>query len=180
MSDTKLPPAASRSGKNAYYIQCPVVEHSAAYCACLDKLQKIRDKAPSTNSLAACEGGLRTGRCQAAGMEQAELLHGEAIYFVARETLATKPGPAWSYESKPAPKVLMPPKPPTAQGVRIDTGGYSDAINAAVRATPAQSPVAVAAPIPVPPAAPVARVSPPAMVAGESPIQYARRIAATR
>jgi hypothetical protein len=185
MSETKLPPSASRSGTNAYYFgSCSVVGHSPAYCVCLNKIEKVKTRAPDAPS--GCAEAISHGRCMADSMRQSEELQGQALYFIARETIATGLAkiPAWSVETpemcKHNPHVTPAAPARAATVIAANTGGsYADAINAAVKElsaapTPTPAPAPIAAAIAAKPAAPRPPMNP-----GETPMQYARRLAAT-
>lgn len=178
MSTEKLPPSASASGKNAYYLGvCRHVGGNPSYAACLDKIARI-----AKNDVVLCRDcvdPVKHGTCQAKNMQQAEQLAGQALYFIPRDSIATSHNkiPAWSEESyqPPVPKVKATPAPAPL----IATGSYADAINAALKAAaPAPTPAPAAAVAVVASAAPVTPKPTPAMVPGETPIQFARRIAA--
>lgn len=157
---TRLPVSASESGKNAYYVPtCDVVEHAPAYASCLDKMKQIRNK---TGKFPACATAARQGRCKAAALRQEEELKGEALYFVPRVALVRTEHdgttPVWS--------TRMPPPKPKRRDLPANVGGdYADAINEAMKSLPV-------APRPAMPA--------PLMVAGETPMQFARRLSVIR
>lgn len=190
MSETKhYPPSASRSGTNAYYLaKCDIAGHAPSYAACLAKLDEI-EKGSGKHTSCAVAVGLH--RCQAHSMRAEELLQGRALYYVPRETIATNSdkSPAWSVVGRIAaeqgvgitttvPKVATPsiPKPPVA-----NLGGtYADAINAAMRTLPPSPQVTVTQTPAVAAAAIAQRTPAPAMQPGETPLAYARRVAASR
>ncbi|UUZ75565.1 hypothetical protein LP414_28005 [Polaromonas sp. P1(28)-13] len=158
---TRLPVTASESGKNAYYLpNCNVVDHVPAYCSCLDKIKQI--KAAGRSAFHECSTAARQGRCKAADMRQEEELKGEALYFVPRAGLTQAehggaPVPSWS--------ARMPTPKPKRRDLSTNVGGsFADAINEAMKSLPV-------APRPTMPA--------PTMVAGETPMQFARRLAVT-
>ena len=163
-TSTVLPVSASESGKNAYYLpNCDVVEHVPAYCSCLDKIKSIKARVKGYAS--ECASALRQDRCKAANMRQEEELKGQALFFIPRVALerteSTGEPIDWSARM---PTKRRPRATPTTNRITDAGGSFADAINEAMRALPES-------PKPTLPA--------PMMVAGESPMQYARRIAAT-
>lgn len=160
IEENKMQPlSASESGRNAYYLpNCEVIEHSPAYASCLDKLRQIKEK-KTNGRFTECVSAVRNGRCKAADMRQEEELKGQAVYFVARVALTIPASPNWdNYTPKSKPphqRFVVTTHSKANQG-----GSYADAINAAMQTLP--KPVFTA----------------PKMVAGETPIQFARRLAA--
>lgn len=187
--------SASESGKNAYYLgHCRHTHQNAAYCACLDKIKRVKanDRVDPV-----CADPIRNGSCQAVHMRKTEELAGRALYFVSREDWQkglTKL-PPWAVPADQSPVTDRPvPQMTEAQkrvrgGMRssgafgveaaVTLGGsYADAINAAMKSSVA--PVVVN-PEPTPVAAPQTPSAPDiARLPGESPIAYAKRRAAAR
>lgn len=179
-----LPITASESGKNAYYLpNCSIVEHVPAYCSCLDKIKRVTTRDKGVARFSECAHAIRHKTCKALPLRAEEVLMGKAIYFVSRvafeASISDGTGPDWTRlaaESKQRRR-----SPASAAPALSATGGYADAINAAMRALPVTAPASVAIPAASTPAPIVRPIMPASMtVAGESPMQYARRIAAAR
>jgi hypothetical protein len=165
MTDTTiLPPSASESGKNAYYLGgCKIVGQAPAYCACLDRLKNLAKHSD-------CDRAVRDHACQAKNMRAEELLQGKALYFIPRGAPSLGKSPAWSVEP--------PAKTGTPTTGTIDTGGYADAINAALSPVPATMAVTTLAMSPAKTIATTTYLNQPPINPGESPIAYARRCVA--
>jgi hypothetical protein len=183
MTTTKTPLEASLSGKNAYYLgTCRHTEHNPAYCACLDKIRRIDAGERLGPDLARCADAIRLSTCQAKNMRQAEELAGEALYFIPRESLNTSHNrvPPWSVEGAGTRPVKR--APPTPAPIIVAAGTYADAINAAMKEQPPAGLVSAVAKTPeqLLPRIEEARAAKPPIEPGETPIQYARRVAALR
>ena len=197
MEETKktYPPSASHGGDNAYYLKgCEVVGHQPAYAACLFKITEVRaDRLQST--FGACVDEIKCGRCKATGMLQEEELKGAALYYFPRQFIQSKvitnltpvseiPTKAKPYQSPVVTHKVQKPLIP-------DMGdGYAAAINAAMTEEPStkQEP---SSPMPtkddwdaafdIPTISPNIRAeiakTRPAIQPGETPLQYARRVA---
>jgi hypothetical protein len=194
--DQNYPPSASGGGDNAYYLKgCEAVERVPAYASCLYKL--VEYEAGRSHQLHSdCHNAMRQHRCRAVGMREEEKLKGAALYYFPRKppqalllpfatagdfgvritnltdpALIPKDPKSMNARSTPVQKA----KPVDALDQELDAvqDGYAAAITAAVAKTTAAAP----APKPEPKAEPAAR---PTMLPGETPLQYARRIAATR
>jgi hypothetical protein len=213
--DTNYPPSASAGGNNAYYLKgCDAVQRSPSYAACLFKIGEIeagRENVLHNDCAAAC----RQGKCLAREMRDQEQLAGAALYYFPRTPpqalhlpfkvagdfgvritnltdpalIPRDPKKGDRFAAKPFPKVK--PVDPLDAELEAMSGGYADAITAAVAELPpaAPAPAPKSPPIivqPAPVAAPpkpmpaVTSVGRPPMQAGETPLQYARRIAASR
>lgn len=203
--DTAFPPTASAGPDNAYYLKhCATIERGPSYAACLSRLHDI-DVGHSNERTSECEKTLREGRCIAAGMREQEKLAGQALFYFPRlnkpflsAKVAGDFGILITNQTDPA-LITKEPKPfgvradvtskPAAPAKTLDdhltaatTSGFAEAISAAVAeaaeepARPAPTPV----PKPTPAAAPTpaAKSARPPMLPGETPLQYARRLAA--
>lgn len=191
------PPSASHSGDNAYYIKgCDIVQHSPSYAACLWKIteNEVGRTYPGKEH---CVDAINAKRCRAVEMRQEELLKGVAIYFFPRQFIQNKVitnltplseipvvSPKWGRT------VSVERTPPKTKQTALDKefdgdeNGFAAAINAEMQnLTNAEiqkpAPV-VSAPTVVKPALPEPPKGRLAMLAGETPLQYARRVAAFR
>jgi hypothetical protein len=194
------PISASESGKNAYYMgHCRHTEHNPAYCACLEKIRRVK---AHERVDPVCADPIRLGTCQAVHMRQAEELAGEALYFVSREDWQKGMAklPPWAVPVDQSPVTERPVPQMTEAQKRVHGGmkssgafgveaavtlggSYADAINAAMKSSvaPISPPVSAPKPTPSPSPAPVTvastQISLPRLP-GESPIAYAKRRAA--
>ncbi|MDY7537639.1 hypothetical protein QN372_00605 [Undibacterium sp. RTI2.1] len=202
-----FPPSASHGGDNAYYLKgCDQVGHQPSYAACLWKIAETEASRP--NSLfGSCPDEIRSGRCQAINMRQEEQLKGVALYYFPRQFIQhqviTNLTPAENIPrvSKPVSRPVTTlaattsKAPQTAQDKEFDGDqGYAAAINAAMQETlasagpsPGDTPIdrtIKAASLPnftQPESQPALRTNTRLPInPGESPLQYARRIAATK
>lgn len=191
--DKPHPVAASAGADNAYYLRgCPVVERSPAYAACLYRLHEA-DAGRETELNRQCAGAIRQGRCIAHGMREAEQLAGVALYYfprLAKPFLPVKTagdfGVLVTNHTDPA---LIPkaPAPKPKPAPKVDAGSYADAINAALATKPVtmeeiKQAVATIPPEQLPPLLPkmLAPSDDHTIQPGETPLQYARRMAALR
>jgi len=189
------PPSQSASPYNAYYLKgCEAVARSPNYASCLFKINEYERGAPVTYA-EECNQAISKGACQAVGMRDEEELKGVAMYFypstVWRNRMITNLTPedellkasvanklsfvsndprAANFKGRYQEYVPKQTKPsatslaPAAKSVMtISDDGYTAAINAAMKELP---------PTPVP------ATLKPAIHPGESPLQFARRIAA--
>lgn len=171
-------PSASAGGDNAYYLRnCPNVNRMPAYASCLHKIGEI--EAGRTNETwSECISSIKGRSCRALGMRQEEQLKGVALYYVPRQLLQRAQEanvPLTQSTVKGARKWAPPPPPKKDLDARLTehtSAGYAAALNAAVKSLPsAATPTAAAKTQPPPTARPP-------MQPGETPLQYARRIAA--
>lgn len=207
--DTHHLPAASAGGNNAYYLKgCDTVQRSPSYAACLFKIVEI-EAGRETDYNRECGVAIRSRQCRAVGMHQEEQLKGQALYFFPRKTahlpmkvtgdfgvpITNLTDPALIPRDRaPAQRSapLSKPKPAAIPDVLdLPKDGYAAAINATIAAAP-PAPAPAPAPAPVQaPAAPVPQAKPalaghvapaarPALQPGETPLQYARRLAALK
>ena len=179
------PPCASTKGDNAYYLPvCEFVARSPAYASCLFKIAENQAGRSSQHpSHRECCAPIESGRCRALSMRQEEDLQGVALYYVPRQAMASMPISSQPrfYDAAPpaAPAPMILPAPLDESG-----NGYAAAINAALQES---IPLATSAATVTPKADPVSPVKPvsrpptnrPAMMPGETPLQYARRCAGT-
>lgn len=183
-----VPFAFAADGKlNSFTVSCVPMEQTMNYAACLWRqavLQTPNVKTPA--DWAGCDKARRSGTCLAVQMRQEEELAGRSIYFrargfierigsAAREWMAEAGSFQPSVRRLPAsvPHVatvsFSRPKAPTAMLDAMGSiGDLSHAITAAAKTASAEPSLSA-------PAAPV-----PALLAGESPLQMARRIHAER
>lgn len=199
------PPAASAGGDNAFYLSgCDIVQRSPAYASCLFKMAELKaGRRPEIYR--DCHEAIEARRCKAVEMRQEEELKGQAIYFFPRRppqalTLPVSVTGEFGIRiSNLTPSHLMPkgPKPsgrlnagaarnkpqPVAPSkantldeelLHATANGFAAAITSAVTDNK-QPEDSTATPTPMP--TPAAR---PALLSGETPLQYARRLAASR
>lgn len=194
---------ASARPDNAYYLRhCPIVERGPSYASCLSRIADINAGRVNERT-AQCERAYASDACISKGMREQEVVAGSALFYFPRP--AGKPflpvavagdfGVMITNHTDPA--LYMPVKSAPKPKVEIvDTGSFADALNAAL-AEPA--PVAptmqeikkVVAAIPeaeLPPVPPMIAPTPPEPIKtvtttrppinpGETPLQYARRLA---
>lgn len=79
MSDTLLPPSASRSGRNRHYHDCEPTGRGQHYGICLFTLEAFERGQKLSES--PCVEAMRSGTCPALAMRQAEQEAGRALYF---------------------------------------------------------------------------------------------------
>lgn len=206
---THYPPSASAGGDNAYYLKgCDTVERSPSYAACLFKIGEV-DAGRESEYTRECAVAIRNRQCRALGLQEEEKLKGQALYFFPRRSPDAlllpfkvtgefgvritnltdpaliprdrKPVQRGAPLSKPTPAKITDQQLDAAPGAMTD--GYAAAINAAIADLPKEPALApvVAKPAPTPVAtpspAPAARAP---MEPGETPLQYARRLAALK
>lgn len=188
--DKSFPPSASAGPDNAYYLKgCDVVQRSPAYASCLFKITEYQ-AGRRHEIYRDCSTAIEQRQCKAMGLRQEEELQGVALYYFPRKppqelTLPAKTagdfGVRVSNLTPPhmTPKdpksvgrfmaTVVPKKPVDALDRELDAAstGYAEAITAAVAELNAPQP----APQPL---------SRPPMEPGETPLQYARRLAAPR
>lgn len=181
--DEVYPPSASALGSNAHHITgCPVVGQSQPYCACLKRLEAFETGVMTTegDSHHDCRRAWGGPRCAAYVMKNEEAVAGKALYYINRKKLQAFNGTV-IVTDRPA-KLVSPavsdvrptsaptqPKPATAPVAPL-TASYADAINATMQTLSSPAPVVQAAPAETP--------TRPAMLPGESPLDYIRRIKA--
>lgn len=184
-----LPVSASESGKNAYYLpNCTVVEHVPAYCSCLDKIKRVAARDKGMARFSECAHAIRHKTCKALALRSEEVLMGKALYFVPRTVFAVSvsdgTGPDWHAVAAESKQRRRNERAAAKPALDLGIGGsYADAINAAFQAVPSVALPAIPAalqprPVATLPVKPT--VLAPMTIAGESPMQYARRIAASR
>lgn len=159
------PPAASACGKkNAFHHRCAKVGHSRAYAACLWIIDRAAARELNSN-YSTCSAAIGDRGCPALSMRQEEELKGQAIYFTPSHVNATatpaapRPAPQPPTAARPA----LSPKKAAGAGLAV-VGTIADAINNYVteRAT-APATAITQAPRP-----------------GESPLEFARRLASAK
>lgn len=193
------PLSASADGKrNAFSRRCEVLGQTMNYAACLWRngvLERDDIKAPA--DWEPCRNAMRCGTCNSANMRREEVLKGHSIYFKDRSVLASikdaartwlgmdyftkKPGTAGSVTillgtrrtSTPAAPAPAPKPKRDVFDAMGDMGSYADAITAAASSAPVSAPRIEVPPTPSP--APAASPKP-AMLPGESPLAYMRRL----
>lgn len=204
------PISHSADGKlNAYSHRCDVVSQMMNYAACLWRINVLSDPSIRTPAdWAGCTEAKRTCRCPAANMREEEVLKGHSIYFRSREEVRKTwmPTSVWT-PSKPTASKFdaiaqggikrgeIRPMVATGKGKSMfDAMGegtdYAAAINAAA-SDPTPAPAAPktvepavkvepkpSAPKPAPSGELLLKSLP--MEPGESPLAYARRLAAAR
>lgn len=79
MTKTKLPPEASRAGKNKYYHQCNAVGTSRHYGICLFTIEAFERGQELMET--PCVEAMKSGACPAMKMREEERQAGEALYF---------------------------------------------------------------------------------------------------
>ncbi len=79
MTKTKLPPQASRAGKNRYYHQCDAVGSSRHYGICLFTIEAYERGQELMET--PCVEAMKSGTCPAMKMRDEERAAGEALYF---------------------------------------------------------------------------------------------------
>lgn len=156
------PPAASACGKkNAFHHRCAKVGHSRAYAACLWILDRAAARELNSN-YSTCSAAISDRGCPALSMRQEEELKGQAIYFTPSHVVATSAPAA----PRPAPAATIsasPPKKAAGSGLAV-VGTIADAINNYVSERAAAPATAInQAPRP-----------------GESPLEFARRLASAK
>lgn len=140
--------AMSATGINAYYIDtCAVVGQRPSYASCLAKVA-ARKEGRLPTAQAECSAAIGKCECPAQAMRKQELDAGQAMFFINRKKLnafvAEQEG--ITREALMAmPQTKTPPSPKKAPVVTT-TGGYEDAINAAMKKLTAPAPAAPAAP----------------------------------
>lgn len=178
--ETPLRPVRdSADGKlNAYTRHCGTVGYSMNYAACLARQATLANsKAKPPADWSACVEAARNASCHALHMRREEELKGHAIYFHAREVIPGTPGtgrtwimPGTVRREAPIrthmPSVTTPYRAKSMFEVMAEAPSYADAINASTTITATRAP-AMPRPAQRPPIQP-----------GESPLAYARRIAA--
>jgi hypothetical protein len=80
---TKLPPQASRAGKNRYYHRCDAVDTTRHYGICLFTIEAF-ERGQELNETP-CVEAMKSGNCPAMVMRQQEQDAGEALYFKASD-----------------------------------------------------------------------------------------------
>ncbi|MGV2866440.1 hypothetical protein [Achromobacter sp. AGC39] len=175
------PPAASACGKkNAFHHRCAKVGHSRAYAACLWILDRAAARELNSN-YSTCSAAISDRGCPALSMRQEEELKGQAIYFTPSHVVATgapaapRPAPQAPTASRPA----SPPKKAAGPGLAV-VGTIADAINNYVAAGAASiaSPLAECAKRFEGVDLPRAFTNFPRP--GESPLEFARRLASAK
>lgn len=151
--------------RNAFYLHCSVTEQYRPYAVCLHLCQKRKEgRLPEIYS--DCSVAIGKKRCPALSMRAEEKESGRALYFIERvkllggEFMARAKELLVSTPAKPEPSKSQPMRKSSV----INTGGYADAINEAIKTK------AVAAPT-----APAIKIE---ALPGESPLEMARRLLA--
>jgi hypothetical protein len=169
--DNVIPLASSACGKtNSYVVGCQYLQQQMSYAACLHRIKTIdTGKFPSDWSV--CD---RAGHsCPARSMRREEELAGKSIYFRAREALkaASDAARKWFMPGEARAAVARPARGSRSGGSVLDAlgegGSFADAISAAAAA-------------PATPSVPTPRPVIPIALAGETPLQMARRLKAER
>lgn len=179
------PPSASAGGENAHYLNgCDIVEHSPSYSSCLWKISEIQ--AGRINELhKCCAPAINDGRCKAVGMKQEEELKGQALYYFPRQFLMNRvitnltPASEMPSVSRMKSKFVDVVHKAKPKDIHVDGGGFADAINAAIQETSDQAfKEAADEAFDIPIGSPTLPAQP--SLVAESPLQYARRLAALR
>jgi hypothetical protein len=206
--DTNYPIAASAGPDNAYYLRhCAMIERGPAYTACLSRLKDI-DDGRANERTAQCEKAVRENRCVAHGMREQEQLAGAALFYFPRTNKpflpanvagdfgvlitnltdpALIPKPIKPFGEKPA---ARPAPSKVDDELRVDALAAAITNAAAKEAEPAapitqeqlrqeliKNPIKVDLPPMLPPGtgSTVPKIQP-----GETPLQFARRMAELR
>ncbi len=187
----------SADGKrNSFTLACTPTGQSMNYAACIWRQNVLANpKTITPPDWNVCKEARNEGRCTALIMRKEEELAGKSIYFRCRKALSAASiaarewimpkGAATSMPhagSAPAARRSAAPpalavKPKTMLDAMGSMGDLADALSAAA-ATPAVTPAAAVAAAPTAPPPPRAPI--PTALAGESPLQMARRLHAER
>lgn len=175
--DEVYPLEASKSGDNAFYINaCAIAGHSPSYAACLARID-ANDKGELNSLYSDCGTAMCNGSCDAVKMRREEEAKGKAIFFVSRPKMQEFNNYRDSFKARgddaPGNVGRDPVKytPSKAPGFRAKSaipesdGGYAAAINAALASAAA-----------APETKPEPTIDRPAMMPGESPLAYAKRV----
>jgi hypothetical protein len=199
-----LPPSVSADAKrNAFYTKCPEQQSTKPYAMC-QYIAANQGDASLKTLYGDCMAAIHRGRCVAVDMKAEEQLKGQAIYFVERvkgaavvaaqtawtSPLTLKANRARREYAAPVAAPALAPKKPVFE---FDGNIYAAALNAAVKkesnATNDPSPQPKVTPVAVAPVAPTPAVKPVAAPtiqvnltrrAGESPLDFARRLRASQ
>lgn len=192
VDDEVYPAGASALGINAYHIHaCPVLGQSQPYCACLKRLDKFEAGEAfamgDSETYRDCKRAWGGPACTAFTMRTEEHKAGKALYFINRQKLNEYNGLIATDRqtarqmlaesvSRPAPtptqpvKVNAPPARPEKVAPLLQAD-YASAINAELQTLSSPAPVVQSTPV-------EATTTRPAMLPGESPLEYIRRIKA--
>lgn len=183
-TDNALEPLAySADGKrNSFTLACTPTGQSMNYAACIWRQNVLANpKTITPPDWNVCKQAREEGRCTALIMRKEEELAGKSIYFRCRKTIMAASAAAreWimpkgePYPARPAAAHRAAAAPKSMLDAMGSMGDLSDAVSAVAR-----SPDAVAtAPVKTPDA-PRPRIV--TALAGESPLQMARRLHAER
>jgi hypothetical protein len=213
--DTYYPPAQSAAGTNAYYMDyCAAGGCRPGYAVCLNKVAAVEEgRMPSVFS--GCTTAIEGKTCPALSMRAQEQLEGRAMFYIDRAKqleffnaqakapitsafldelkAASKEARAEREAKKGAtPPPVTKTAPQVTPSVVVGSGGYADALTAAVTSimveaaerskAKTQLPVM---PTPTPAAAvaaepPRATIAPPKMLPGETMLDFAKRVRALK
>lgn len=213
-----FPPSASAGAENAYYLRgCDVVQRSPSYASCLFKISEA-ERGADREIYRECTQAIAQRRCQAVEMREQERLQGVAMFYFPRKPpqalhlpysvtgdfgvritnltdpalIPKDPKPSGNRFSSVRSKPAAPAKTLDEHLTAATSGGFAEAISAAVAdaAAPAAVTLPHTGPVPEPkplgpaPAStpivvqPLVKPARPPMQPGETPLQYARRLAA--
>ncbi len=169
-------PAVSATGNNAYYIDtCAIVGQRPSYASCLTKIA-ARKEGRLPTALADCSAAIGKCECPAQAMRKKEIDAGQAMFFINRrklnEFVAEQEGITHQAILAMPNKQVPTPAPKKKPITTVTTGGYEDAINAAMKKLSAPTPAVKPAAPPAPIAQPTAPAAP--AKAGMSLIELAR------
>lgn len=159
--------------KNLHFLRCPVVGHCRPYAACLSLIAKRKARELDRAIYADCSTAIKGGSCPALGMRQNEELAGHALHFTANPKVEGYAPPEMEVvltsrkKVAPAPSAA-PEKHSLLNG--ISTASYADAINGHIETAQSQ-------PVATPVVRPVIESQP---RAGETPLEFARRVMAAK
>lgn len=170
-----VPLADSADGRrNSFTLACTPTGQSMNYAACLWRQGVLANpKTITPPDWDACKQARKEGRCTALAMRQEEELTGKSIYFRCRGALnaAAQAARDWIMPPKTSRTAAAPPPAPIRPKTMLDAmagaGDFTDAIAAAAKEPAVTAPKLPRAPAPV-------------SIAGETPLQMARRLHAER
>lgn len=139
-----FPITASAGGDNAYYLSyCDAASHRPGYAVCLGKMKiNAEDPAQAERRFGECARFMARGNCKAMSMREEELGAGKAIYFISRTAMIKEDEERAAALATPKTKWGTPKRVSPAQAAKmspvpvLDSGGYADAINAALASKP--------------------------------------------
>jgi hypothetical protein len=200
-----LPAVSADAKRNAFYTKCPEQQSTKPYAMC-QYIAANKGDASIKTLYGDCITAISRGRCVAIGMREEEQLKGQAIYFIERvkgaavvaaQTAWTSPltekANRAARSKYVAPQVSTPAPAPKKTTFEFDGNIYAAALNAAVKkesnATNDPAPQPKVTPVAVAPVAPTPVIKPASVpinhvnltrTAGESPLDFARRVRAAQ